>query len=137
MTFLNKKYLLKRHLPIVPDPSFRIRILYTHFSHIIKAALFSLMNFSVVNTERARLPAFITYPIFHRHSLTTKVSIIPYPACLSTLTLPYPTNGKYTTIPWVYLASLSHPTTFRHTLFYLNPPLTTLTHSYCSILPQW
>ena len=81
---------------------------------------------SVVNTERARLPVFTTYPISHRHSLTTKVSIIPYSACLPTLTLPYPTHGKYTTIPWVYLPSLSHPTTSRHTLFYLNPSLTAL-----------
>ena len=37
-----------------------------------------------------------------------------------TLILPYPTHGKYTTIPWVDLPSLSHPTTSRHILFYLN-----------------
>ena len=104
----NKKYLLQRYLPIVPDPFFRIRILYTHFSHIIKATLSSFIHFflntpsaiSVVNTERARLPVFTTYPISHRHSLTTKVSIIPYPACLHTLILPYPTHGKYTTHIW-------------------------------------
>ena len=29
------------------------------------------------------------------------------------------------------ISSLYHPTTSRHTLFYLNSPLTTLTHSYC------
>ena len=42
---INKKYLLKRYLPIVPGPFFRIRILYTHFSRIIKATLSSFMHF--------------------------------------------------------------------------------------------
>ena len=46
---INKKYLLKRYLPIVPDPFFRIRILYTHFSHIIKATLSSFMHFFEIN----------------------------------------------------------------------------------------
>ena len=98
----NKKYLfLKRYLPIVPDPFFRIHILYKHFSRIIKATLSQFMHFfnpsniSVVNTERACLPIFTTYHISHRHSLTTQVSIIPYPACLPTLTLLYPTHDKY------------------------------------------
>ena len=59
--------------------------MYTHFSHIIKATLSLFIHFlnpsatSVVNTWRECLPVFTTYPISHRHSLTTKVSIIPYP----------------------------------------------------------
>ena len=42
---VNKKYLLKRYLPIVPDPFFTIRILYTHFWHIIEATLFLFLHF--------------------------------------------------------------------------------------------
>ena len=51
------------------------------------------------------LSVFTTYSISHRHSLTTKVSIIPCPACLPTLTFPYPIHGKHTTYLWyIYTA---------------------------------
>ena len=138
-----KKYLLKRYLPIYNSRSsfFRIRILYFVYTfnsrvflkqHILVHALlwYNPGATSVVNTERDGLSVFTIYPISHRHSLTIKVSIILYPACLPTLTLSYPTHGKLSTqpIPPIYIPPhpiLAKPTShYSYTLIVPYPTIT-------------
>ena len=54
-----------------------------------------------------------------------------YPFLHAYLLLPIRTLPMVNTPHTLGISSLYHPTTSRHTLFYLNSPLTTLTHSYC------
>ena len=125
--YTNKTCILKRYLSIVPGPYFRQ---YVFCMHIFRTENLSLSSIVLIH------PFLWTNPNFSSYSTTihssSKVSIIPYPAYLPTLSIPYPTHNEYLTLPWVYLPNLLYPTTSRHICVTLTHP-SLLLHTHTNL----
>ena len=132
--YANKKYLLNRYLPIVPDHYFRIRFLYTHLLRIIKATCISLKYPSATSVVKKREPDYL-YLL-----LAAFLTIIHSPPRYQS----YHTLHAYLLLPFRTLPMVSTP----HTLgistqpfppHYIPPhpalPKPTSHYSYTLILP--